>query len=158
MTDKTKLQSEQSRLKQERADGKRALNELLKPISGRLLLARILAAASGIIFVAPYVALMALGETFLSAATQHQPVDAARAWFIAQILISAFMARLGLYFVALLVTNFADLKFGFLVRKQMVGWRTPACVDCESAAQKKHRLCYSTKPLERSTQKTKRTS
>ena len=55
-------------LSAERAAGKQALHDLLAPVNKRLTAGRILAALSGIFAIAPYIALVQLGETLLRAA------------------------------------------------------------------------------------------
>lgn len=107
-------------LKNERLAGKLALKKLLTPIHGRLNIARLLAAISGALTTVPYIALVLLGRLFIKAAAQHQSIDAHQAWLIVNILISTFAARLVIYFVALLITHFADIKIGFLIRQRMI--------------------------------------
>ncbi|MGX1737761.1 ABC transporter ATP-binding protein [Corynebacterium flavescens] len=104
----------------ERAAGKQALKDLLAPVRGRLLSARILAALSGILAIAPYIALVQLGDTLLRAAMAGTPVDAERARFIVFVLISTFGLRLFLYLLALGITHFADLRLGDHIRGQMI--------------------------------------
>lgn len=104
----------------ERAAGKQALKDLLAPVRGKLMCARILAALSGILAIAPYIALVQLGDTLLRAALAGTPVDAERARFIVLVLLSTFMLRLFLYFLALGITHFADLRLGDHIRSQMI--------------------------------------
>ncbi len=92
----------------EREEGRQALKELLKPVQGSLMIGRILAGLSGVLAIAPYIALVQLGGLFATAYATGQPVDADRAMLIVQILISTFCLRIFLLFIALGVTHFAD--------------------------------------------------
>ena len=100
----------------EREAGRVALKELLKPISVRLLVARILAALGGVLAIAPYIALVKLGAVFYQAYSTGTEVDTARVTTIVNILIGTFGARLACIGIALGVTHFADAKFAALVR------------------------------------------
>ena len=48
----------------EREEGRKALKELLKPVQGSLMIGRILAGLSGVLAIAPYIALVQLGGLF----------------------------------------------------------------------------------------------
>ncbi|WP_165215819.1 ABC transporter ATP-binding protein [Schaalia sp. ZJ1691] len=72
-----------------------------------------LALISSVLAVAPYVALVALGHALFN----H---DIGRATTIIQWLIMAFLSQLTLYFVALLITHFADAKLVGINRRQIV--------------------------------------
>ena len=85
----------------EREEGRKALKELLKPVQGSLMIGRILAGLSGVLAIAPYIALVQLGGLFATAYATGQPVDADRAMLIVQILISTFCLRILLLFIAL---------------------------------------------------------
>ena len=89
----------------EREEGRKALKELLKPVQGSLMIGRILAGLSGMLAIAPYIALVQLGGLFATAYATGQPVDADRAMLIVQILISTFCLRIFLLFIALGVSN-----------------------------------------------------
>ena len=104
----------------EREAGKVALKELLKPISVRLLVARILAALGGVLAIAPYIALVKLGAVFYQAYSTGTEVDTARVTSIVNILIGTFGARLACIGIALGVTHFADAKFSALVRERTI--------------------------------------
>ena len=109
----------------EREEGRKALKELLKPVQGSLMIGRILAGLSGVLAIAPYIALVQLGGLFATAYATGQPVDADRAMLIVQILISTFCLRIFLLFIALGVTHFADARFVSYVRPALSnGWAT----------------------------------
>lgn len=57
---------ESTNLKAEHLAGKRALKELLEPVRWKLTLGRILALFSGILAIAPYIALVHLGGVLLA--------------------------------------------------------------------------------------------
>ncbi len=104
----------------EREEGRKALKELLKPVQGSLMIGRILAGLSGVLAIAPYIALVQLGGLFATAYATGQPVDADRAMMIVQILISTFCLRIFLLFIALGVTHFADARFVSHVRARTI--------------------------------------
>ena len=104
----------------EREEGRKALKELLKPVQGSLMIGRILAGLSGVLAIAPYIALVQLGGLFATAYATGQPVDADRAMLIVQILISTFCLRIFLLFIALGVTHFADARFVSYVRARTI--------------------------------------
>ena len=104
----------------EREEGRKALKELLKPVQGSLMIGRILAGLSGMLVIAPYIALVQLGGLFATAYATGQPVDADRAMLIVQILISTFCLRILLLFIALGVTHFADARFVSYVRARTI--------------------------------------
>lgn len=104
----------------EREEGRQSLKELLKPVQGSLMIGRILAGLSGVLAIAPYIALVQLGGLFATAYATRQPVDADRAMLIVQILISTFCLRIFLLFIALGVTHFADARFVSYVRARTI--------------------------------------
>ena len=99
---------------------KKALQGLIKPISGTLLLARTLSALSALLAVVPYIALVQIGGVLISAQQMGVAVDASAVnrWLI--ILLTTFVLRLLIYFGALLIAHFADIKLGHLIRLRMV--------------------------------------
>ncbi|WP_161925768.1 ABC transporter ATP-binding protein [Gordonia crocea] len=104
---------------QQRADAK-ALKDLMRPVAASLTIGRILAVASAILAVVPYIALVHIGDVLLAAAGTGTAVDGdeVRRWI--RILVTTFAVRLGIYLVALLITHFADIRFGHHVRERMV--------------------------------------
>ena len=100
--------------------GKRAFKELTAPIRKSMILAQVLGVLYGALAVAPYVILVQLGQVLLSAVRVGVSPDRGEVMDLLIWLISAFGARYGIYFVALTVTHFADVRFGHIVRRRMV--------------------------------------
>ena len=100
-------------------EGKAALNRAMKPIQGRLNCGRALAAISGLLSVAPYAALVSIGDVLLRAWQQHTQPDANTVWRYVFILVGAYMLRSFLYFAALSITHFADCTLGAGIRRAM---------------------------------------
>ena len=101
--------------------GQRAFKELTAPIRGSMMLSRVLGLIYGALAVAPYVILVQLGEVLLEAARSGASPDRAEVMTLLMWLTGAFGLRYGIYFVALTVTHFADVRFGHIVRSRMVG-------------------------------------
>ena len=104
------VEGEYESAKEKSVAGQNAIRQLSQPVKGKLFIAQVLAFLSGVLAIAPYVALVELG-----AALMQDRVDPARVNWIVMLLVSAYMARLTLYFVALGVTHFIDLS----LRNQM---------------------------------------
>ena len=100
--------------------GKRAFKELTAPIRKSMIIAQVLGVLYGALAVAPYVILVQLGQVLLAAARAGVSPDRGEVMDLLIWLISAFGARYGIYFVALTVTHFADVRFGHIVRRRMV--------------------------------------
>ena len=100
--------------------GQRAFKELTAPIRGSMMLARVLGLVYGALAVAPYVVLVQLGDVLLAAARAGSAPDRAEVMTLLMWLTGAFGVRYGIYFVALAVTHFADVRFGHIVRSRMV--------------------------------------
>ena len=100
-------------------EDKAALNRAMKPIQGRLNCGRALAAISGLLSVAPYAALVSIGDVLLRAWQQHTQPDANTVWRYVFILVGAYMLRSFLYFAALSITHFADCTLGAGIRRAM---------------------------------------
>jgi ATP-binding cassette subfamily B protein IrtA len=104
---------------QQKADA-RALKDLIRPVSPRLGIGRVLAAVSGVLAVVPYIALVMIGQLLISAARNNHPVDqdGVNRWLM--ILLATFTLRVAVYFGALLITHLADIRLGHLIRLRMV--------------------------------------
>lgn len=108
----------------EQKAGAAALKNLLRPVSGRLMLGRILSALSAVLAVVPYIALVKVGALLIDGASSGTGTgtgidgDEVNRWLA--ILLGAFMARLVIYFIALSVTHFADVALGHGIRLRMV--------------------------------------
>ncbi|MGP9724695.1 ABC transporter ATP-binding protein [Corynebacterium sp. AOP40-9SA-29] len=108
--------------------GSAALRDLLSPVSGPLAVGRLLAAVSAILAVAPYVALVKIGEILLRASTagnadggvNGDAVDGAAVQRWLFILVATFTARLFVYFIALTLTHVADVRLGHHIRGELV--------------------------------------
>ena len=100
--------------------GQKAFKELTAPIRGSMALAQLLGVCYGALAVAPYAILVQLGEVLLAAARSGVSPDRAEVISLLMWLIGAFGARYGIYFLALSVTHFADVRFGHIVRMRMV--------------------------------------
>lgn len=93
--------------------GQRAIKRLMVPVRKKIRIAQLLAFLSGVLSIAPYVALVELGGALLG------QFDPDRAWRIVMILIGAYTARLFLYFLALLATHVVDLDLRSQVRREI---------------------------------------
>lgn len=103
--------------KQDQKDGARALRQVLRPVAGWLNLARVLAVVSGVLAIAPYVALVRIGELLLASGGELD-TEAVQRWV--WVLIGTFTGRLLIHTLALLITHLADIRVGHLIRQQMV--------------------------------------
>ena len=100
--------------------GQRAFKELTAPIRGSMALSRVLGLLYGVLAVAPYVVLVQLGQVLLAAARSGVLPGRGEVMTLLMWLTGAFGVRYGIYFVALAVTHFADVRFGHIVRSRMV--------------------------------------
>jgi ATP-binding cassette subfamily B protein IrtA len=100
--------------------GRAALKELMRPVAGRLLLARILAGVSAILAIFPYVSLVWLGGLLLDAWSRGVAPDSEAVRLAVNVLIGTFLGRLVLYFVALAITHFADMRLGGVLRGRII--------------------------------------
>ncbi|SJM61594.1 ABC transporter ATP-binding protein [Gulosibacter sp. 10] len=105
---------------QKRDAGKAALAELLKPVRGRLLLGRALGLCSGLLAIAPYIALVRLGEVLVEAEQSGVPADPEQIRDITTVLVSAFIGQLFFLAIGLAVTHFADLKLSGILRDRII--------------------------------------
>lgn len=105
--------------KEEARAGQRALKQLFAHVRGWLWAGRALATISGVLAIAPYVALVHIGELLWNAGS-IEAIDAAgvRRWVF--ILLGTFTLRLFLHAMALLCTHYADLKLGHHIRSGLV--------------------------------------
>ncbi len=105
--------------KQRSEEGQAAIARLSKPIKKEIALGQILTILSGILAVAPYAALVALSDVLLEAHRAGVSPDHDRVMNIVFVLVLAFSLRLTIYFAALLVTHFADLKLRDQLRRSI---------------------------------------
>jgi ATP-binding cassette subfamily B protein len=99
---------------------KLALAEITSSIKGWLLAGRILSGLSAILAIAPYIALVNLGDIFLSSWTSGTKIDEHQAMMWLSLLIGTFTGRLLLYFLALSITHFADARMGLDIRSKLI--------------------------------------
>lgn len=109
-----------NRDKRRSVEGQKALKRLGAPVRGRVLFAQFLVVISGLLAVAPYVALVELGEILLAAHDSGSTPDAGQVRSIILVMVSAYSGRLLLYFIALSVTHFADLALRDHLRRGIV--------------------------------------
>lgn len=86
----------------------------------RLLAGRIFGGVSGAVTVAPYAALVKLGDVLLSAHSAGVAPDDAEVATIVRLLIAAFSVQLLLMLIGLTITHFADLKLMRILRTRIV--------------------------------------
>ncbi|MFS0134558.1 ABC transporter transmembrane domain-containing protein, partial [Corynebacterium striatum] len=102
---------EEARAKQKA--GQVALKKLLAPVQTTIYFAQFLALISSVLAVAPYVALVALGNALIDGNTD----DVAS---IVKWLLAAFLGQLFFYFLALAITHFADAKLVGINRRRII--------------------------------------
>ena len=108
------VEDEYGSAKEKSVAGQNAIRQLSQPVKGKLFIAQVLAFLSGVLAIAPYVALVELGRELM-----QDQVDPAGVNWIVMLLVSAYMTRLTLYFVALGVTHFIDLSLRNQMRRQI---------------------------------------
>ena len=111
--------SKASRQKRSR-EGQAAIKRLGAPVRTRLRIGQVLVLLSGILAVAPYLALVQLGDILLEAHRAGAAPDPQRVRTVVMMLISAYSTRLLLYMVALLITHMADLSLRDQMRRDIV--------------------------------------
>lgn len=97
-----------------------AMARLTGPVRGTMWAARIMAALSAVLAIAPYVALVHLGGILLTAWSAGVAPDRDKVMLTVNVLIGTFCGRLMLYFVALALTHFADARLGASIRSDIV--------------------------------------
>ncbi|MBN9644518.1 ABC transporter ATP-binding protein [Corynebacterium mendelii] len=105
-------------LKQERAEGKQALKELMRPLQGKIYLAQALAAVAAVLTVVPFWALVAIGNEFMQAG--NGPVDSSRVWTLVAILTGAMVVKAALGILAGGITHAVDAELNAAIRDDMV--------------------------------------
>lgn len=96
-----------------RKAGQVALKKLLAPVQPTIYFAQFLTLISSVLAVAPYVALVALGNALIDSNT-----DAVAS--IVKWLLAAFLGQLFFYSLALTITHFADAKLVGINRRQII--------------------------------------
>ena len=106
--------------KERSAAGQAALKRLGAPVRTRLRIGQALVVVSGLLAVAPYVALVRLGDILLAAHRAGAAPDGRQVRDVVMLLVSAYSGRLLLYFLALLITHLADLTLRDRLRRDIV--------------------------------------
>ena len=101
-------------------EGQAAIKRLGAPVRTRLRMGQVLVLLSGILAVAPYIALVRLGDILLDAYNAGAAPDPQRVRTVVMMLISAYSTRLLLYMVALIITHMADLSLRDQMRRDIV--------------------------------------
>ena len=101
-------------------EGQEAIARLGAPVRARLRVGQVLVLLSGLLAVAPYIALVQLGDTLLDAYQAGASPDSQRVRTAVMVLVSAYSTRLFLYFAALLLTHLADLSLRDRLRRDIV--------------------------------------
>lgn len=115
---KKQQNSEQAALKAANREGREALASLLAPVRSARLIANTLAVVSSVLAVFPYVALVGIGNELVTPSGGSVDPEVVKRWVM--VLLSTFLARLAVYFIALLITHLADVRLGASIRRDIV--------------------------------------
>ncbi|OLO45424.1 ABC transporter ATP-binding protein [Actinomyces oris] len=101
-------------------EGQAAIARLGAPVRTRLRIGQVLVLLSAVLAVAPYIALVQLGDILLRAHREGLSPDPRQVSGAVMVLVSAYSTRLLLYFLALLITHLADLSLRDRLRRDIV--------------------------------------
>ena len=101
-------------------EGQAAIARLGAPVRTRLRIGQVLVLLSAVLAVAPYIALVQLGDILLRAHRAGLSPDSQQVSGVVMVLVSAYSTRLLLYFLALLITHLADLSLRDRLRRDIV--------------------------------------
>ena len=101
-------------------EGQAAIARLGAPVRTRLRIGQTLVLLSAVLAVAPYIALVQLGDILLRAHRAGLSPDPQQVSGAVMVLVSAYSTRLLLYFLALLITHLADLSLRDRLRRDIV--------------------------------------
>ena len=101
-------------------EGQAAIARLGAPVRTRLRIGQVLVLLSAVLAVAPYIALVQLGDILLRAHRAGLSPDPRQVSGAVMVLVSAYSTRLLLYFLALLITHLADLSLRDRLRRDIV--------------------------------------
>ena len=101
-------------------EGQAAIARLGAPVRTRLRIGQVLVLLSAVLSVAPYIALVQLGDILLRAHRVGLSPDPQQVSGVVMVLVSAYSTRLLLYFLALLITHLADLSLRDRLRRDIV--------------------------------------
>ena len=112
-------QAQQSNTQRSRA-GQAAITRLGAPVRTRLRIGQALVLISAVLAVAPYIALVQLGDILLRSYRAGVSPDPQQVRSAVMMLVGAYSTRLFLYFLALLITHLADLSLRDRLRRDIV--------------------------------------
>lgn len=112
-------QAQQSNTQRSRA-GQAAITRLGAPVRTRLWIGQALVLISAVLAVAPYIALVQLGDILLRSYRVGVSPDPQQVRSAVMMLVGAYSTRLFLYFLALLITHLADLSLRDRLRRDIV--------------------------------------
>ena len=112
-------QAQQSNTQRSRA-GQVAITRLGAPVRTRLRIGQALVLISAVLAVAPYIALVQLGDILLRSYRVGVSPDPQQVRSAVMMLVGAYSTRLFLYFLALLITHLADLSLRDRLRRDIV--------------------------------------
>ena len=112
-------QAQQSNTQRSRA-GQAAITRLGAPVRTRLRIGQALVLISAVLAVAPYIALVQLGDILLRSYRVGVSPDPQQVRSAVMMLVGAYSTRLFLYFLALLITHLADLSLRDRLRRDIV--------------------------------------
>lgn len=101
-------------------EGQAAIARLGAPVRTRLRIGQALVLLSAVLAVAPYVALVRLGDILLRAYRAGAGPDPQQVRSAVMMLVGTYSIRLLLYFLALLITHMADLSLRDRLRRDIV--------------------------------------
>lgn len=101
-------------------EGQAAIARLGAPVRTRLRIGQALVLLSAVLAVAPYVALVQLGDILLRAYRAGVGPDPQQVRSAVMMLVGTYSTRLLLYFLALLITHMADLSLRDRLRRDIV--------------------------------------
>lgn len=113
-------EKEQSAAKAKQAAGKLALADLIRPVRWQLLIGRVLGGVSAALAIVPYLALVMMGNALLDSWRAGQKPDPATINQAIVVLLSAFVGRILIYALALVITHLADVKLSAVIRHRIV--------------------------------------
>lgn len=111
--------SPQAENKRKAVAGQAAIRRLAAPVRGLQRLGQAFVIASAMLTIAPYIALVQLGEILLAAHRDGLTARPGRVWPVIHLLVGSFSTQLVLYFIGLLITHVADLRLRNQLRRDI---------------------------------------
>lgn len=93
----------------------RSLNQVRRPVAGRIRLACVLSALGALAGLAPFVGLVELTDALLAT-----PIDRERVAVVAVLIVGGLVLRGGLMSAALTITHIADVRLQAILRRRMI--------------------------------------